>query len=131
MDIFNTYVQPIYLCNCSTWISNKSCDNKLDSFHGKQLRQVLNIYYPKIIIRHIYNITKQRKISDFVRVRRGAHLGHILRRNTPTRDTLHNIWAATPKGRLRSPQNLIKTYCKDLQSSNFHNWVTRASTRRL
>ena len=132
MDIYNTYVRPIYLYNCSTWTSNKSSDNKLDSFHRKQLRQALNIYYPKIIKNEdLYKITKQGKISDFVRVRRGAHLGHILRRNTPTRDTLHNIWAATPKGRLRSPQNLIKTYCKDLQSSNFHNWVTRASTRRL
>ena len=132
MSIYNVYVRFILLYNCSTWVSNNTIKNKPDSFHRRQLRHCFNVYYPKIIKNdHLYELTKQEKLSEFVAKRRVSHLGHILRRNTPTRDTLHYITTMQPKPKCSKQANLKKTYRDDLGSPDFHNWLTRALARRL
>ena len=119
-------------CTTAQPLSNTTIKNKLDSFHRRQLRQCLNVYYPKIIKNdHLYELTKQEKLSEFVAKRRVSHLGHIIRRNTPTRDTLHYITTLQPKPKCSSSANLTKTYRDDLGSPDFHNWLTRALARRL
>ena len=79
----------------------------------------------------LYLITNQNKLSEIIATRRKCHIGHILRRNTPTRDILQNITHERPIGKKRNPANIIKTYSKDLGSPDFNNWLTRALTRRL
>ena len=132
VTIYNVYVRSIFLYNCSTWVANKTINNKLDSFHRRQLRQCLNIIYPKIIKNEeLYRITKQPVISDYIAKRRIQHLGHILRRDTPTRDILHLVTTIKPMPNCTNPANLVKTYQKDLETPNLHTWITRALTRRL
>ena len=130
--IYNIYVRSILLYNCSTWVVNKTFNDKIDSFHRKQLRICLDIHYPKIIKNEeLYQITNQNKLSEINATRRRSHLGHILRRNTPTRDILQNITQERPRGKKRNPANIIKTHFKDLGLPDFNNWVIRAMTRRL
>ena len=49
VKIYNVYVRSIFLYNCSTWTSNKATEKSLNSFHRRQLKQCLNIKYPKVI----------------------------------------------------------------------------------
>ena len=49
LKLYNCYVKPVLLYNSGTWGLTKSDLDGLDSFHRKQLRQVLNVIYPNII----------------------------------------------------------------------------------
>ena len=132
VNIYNSYVRSILTYNCSTWVSNKTIANSLNAFHRKQLRRCMNIYYPKIIKNdHLYAKTRAEPISDFIKRRRLAHLGHILRRNSPTRDILYHIHHLQSRGRGCPPANFLKTYSADLGSSNIHTWFSLATASRL
>ena len=83
---------PVQLTNIPVQLLYQDIQQKrlqtLNSFYRRKLRQCLNIHYPKIIkIGDLYNKTRQLPISDIIEVRKKAHLGHIHRRPTPTRDT--------------------------------------------
>ena len=132
VQIYNTYVRSILTYNCSTWVSNKTIANSLNAFHRTQLRRCMNIIYPNIIKNDdLYVKTKTEPISDFIKTRRLAHLGHILRRNSPTRDILYHIHHLQSRGRGCPPANLLKTYSADLGSSNIQTWFSLATARRL
>lgn len=130
--IYCTYVKSILLYNCSTWTSNKTISQSLDSFHRKQLRRCLNIHYPKIIKNEdLYIKTGEIPISDTIKQRRTKHLGHTLRRANPARDILYNIYRKPPNSRGAHPANILKTYGKDFESPNLDEWYTLAAARRL
>ena len=46
IKLYNTLVRSVLLYNCGTWALTKTDEEKLDSFHRKQLRRVLGIRYP-------------------------------------------------------------------------------------
>ena len=95
--IYNVYVRSILLYNCSTWAFNETINKQLDSFHRRQLRQCLDVRYPKVIkIDHLYDSTKEFPISEHIRARRAAHLGHLLRRIHPVKDILQHIKRLPP-----------------------------------
>ena len=128
--IYNVYVRSILLYNCSTWTVNQTINKQLDSFHRRQLRQCLDVWYPKLIKNdHLYDLTYEFPISELIRARRGAHLGHILRRDNSVKHILQHIKRLPPVRRAKA--NLLKTYEKDLGMDNFHTWITWALTKRL
>ena len=130
MKIYNIYVRSILLYNCSTWSSNKTIAKSLDSFHRKQLRSCLNNHYPNLISsKRLYEVTNESPISDHIKRSRLAHLGHILRRNHPTRNILHHIFTLPSRG--RGTANILKTYVADLESDNYQTWITRALAKIL
>ena len=56
--------------------------NKLDAFHRKQLRKVLNIYYPtQISNKTLYKKCNEKPLSNHILESRWRLFGHILRRN--------------------------------------------------
>ena len=56
--------------------------NKLDAFHRKQLRKVLNIYYPtKISNKTLYKKCNEKPLSTHILESRWSLFGYILRRN--------------------------------------------------
>ena len=68
--------------NCGTWGVSKDDQRKLNSFHRKQLRQVIGIQcqWPhKISNEKLYNITGTKPISIVITERRWKLLCHILR----------------------------------------------------
>ena len=46
LKLYNSLVKSILLYNCATWALTETDENKLDSFHRRQLRRVLGIHYP-------------------------------------------------------------------------------------
>ena len=56
--------------------------NKLDAFHRKQLRKVLNIYYSsKISNKKLYKKCNEKPLSTYILENRWRLFEHILRRN--------------------------------------------------
>ena len=79
---YKALVKPVLLYNCSTWGLTKNERDKLDAFHRKQLKKVLNIKWPtKITNSSLYKITYEEPISITCKRARWALFGHILRRD--------------------------------------------------
>ena len=81
IKLYNTLVRSVLLYNCGTWALTKTDEEKLDSFHRKQLRRVLGIRYPtKISNKSLYKKCEQIPISLEVLQARWRLFGHVLRR---------------------------------------------------
>ena len=82
LHLYKTLVKPVLLYNCGTWGVTAAAEQRMDSFHRKQLKRVMNIKYPTIISnRKLYEITKEKPISETMKSARWNLLGHILRRD--------------------------------------------------
>ena len=82
IKLYRALVKSILTYNCGTWALTQSEINKLDAFHRKQLRKVLNIYYPvKISNRSLYEKCHEKPLSIFITESRWKLFGHILRRD--------------------------------------------------
>ena len=92
LKIYNVYLRPILLYNCSMCRNNLTISKNLDVLHSRQLRKCLDIHYPKILKNdRLYAITKGVPISEHNETRRKVHMGNFLRRNHPIRRLLFNI----------------------------------------
>lgn len=88
---FKTYVEPVFLYNCELWNLTKTLENKVDAFQRKQLRRMLNIYWPYVIRNDdLYEVTKCTEWSKTIRNRRLRWFGHLMRLDpeTPARKAL-------------------------------------------
>ena len=85
LNVYNTVVKPVLLYNCSTWGLTVGDEDKLDSFHRKQLRRVLGKRYPdKISNKNLYETCKSKPISIEIAKQRWPLFGHILRLEVDT-----------------------------------------------
>ena len=83
LKLYNSLVKSILLYNCATWALTETDENKLDSFHRRQLRRVLGIHYPtKISNTSLYNKCNESPLSVQILESRWRLFGHILRRDT-------------------------------------------------
>ena len=83
IKLYKALVRSILTYNCGTWALTQSEEEKLDAFHRKQLRKVLNIKYPvKITNKSLYKICDEKPISLYALENRWRLFGHILRRHT-------------------------------------------------
>ena len=82
LKLYNSLVKSILLYNSATWAMTKTEEQKLDSFHRRQLRRVLNIVYPtKISNKSLYRKCKETNLSIQILESRWKLFGHILRRD--------------------------------------------------
>jgi hypothetical protein len=83
--MYNACIKPILMYNTSAMASTQIIMEKLNSTHRKQLRHLLNIFYPVHITNtELYTVTKQRTISIQITEARWKLFGHILRQNSDT-----------------------------------------------
>ncbi|GFR64503.1 hypothetical protein ElyMa_000179900 [Elysia marginata] len=81
IKLYNTLVRSVLLHNCGTWALTKTDEEKLDSFHRKQLCRVLEIRYPKKFSnKSLYKKCEQTPISLEMLQARWKLFGHVLRR---------------------------------------------------
>ena len=95
---YKMYVESTLLYNCELWTLTKTLSDKLDAFHRRLLRYAIGTVYPKIIKNEaIYEITKQRKLSKTIQLRRLSWFGHLMRlpEETPARQAFSE--AVRPK----------------------------------
>ena len=82
LRLYKTLVKPILLYNCGTWGISKTETEKLDAFHRKHLRRILDIRWPtKITNESLYKKTNEKPISLTMKEARWKLFGHILRRD--------------------------------------------------
>ena len=85
--VYKTYFESILLYNSPTWATNKTFEYKIDAFHRRQLRGILNIRYPKRIRNEeLYFMIDERELSITIAERRKKHLGHARRRKNAASD---------------------------------------------
>ena len=91
IQLYESLVKSILLYNCSTWGLTKTSEKKLDSFHRRQLRKILNIKWPRTInCKKLYLITNTKPLSIEIAERRWKMLGHVLRmdKDSPARKAM-------------------------------------------
>ena len=118
--VYKTYVEPILLYNSETWTLTPTLEKTVDSFHRRLLRVIINVRYPKIITNEkLYTLTKEPPISETIRKRRLALLGHILRLHpdTPAQKALRYYMTPHPRPVGRPPMTWIALITKDLQAT--------------
>ena len=82
IKLYKALVKSILTYNCGTWALAQTELIKLDAFHRKQLRKILNIYYPtKISSKTLYKKCNEKPLSTHILESRCRLFGHILRRN--------------------------------------------------
>ncbi|GFR74953.1 hypothetical protein ElyMa_000443100 [Elysia marginata] len=83
LKLYKALVKSVLTYNCGTWAPTQSQEERLNAFHRKQLKKVLNIKYPvKITNSSLYNKCSERPLSIFILESRWRLFGHILRRDS-------------------------------------------------
>ncbi|GFS15240.1 hypothetical protein ElyMa_006766300 [Elysia marginata] len=83
LKLYKALVKSVLTYNCGTWAPTQSQEERLNAFHRKQLKKVLNIKYPvKITNSSLYNKCNERTLSIFILESRWRLFGHILRRDS-------------------------------------------------
>ncbi|GFR58493.1 Williams-Beuren syndrome chromosomal region 27 protein [Elysia marginata] len=83
LKLYKALVKSVLTYNCGTWALTQSQEERLNAFHRKQLKKVLNIKYPvKITNSSLYNKCNERPLSIFILDSRWRLFGHILRRDS-------------------------------------------------
>ncbi|GFR72738.1 endonuclease-reverse transcriptase [Elysia marginata] len=86
LNLYRALVKSILLYNCGTWSLTKQEEHKLNTFHRRQLRTILNIKYHTVIKNNtLYQKTGETPISLTILKARWRLFGPILRQaiNTP------------------------------------------------
>jgi len=80
MRVYNAFILPILLYNSNTWGATDAQIHKLETFHRRQLRIVLGIFYPYTISNEeLYIRCKASPIGSILKESRWRLFGHVLR----------------------------------------------------
>ena len=135
IKIYKSYIETTLLYNSETWSLTKTLEDSLNSFHRRLLRIALNIKYPKTISNEkLYNITKEIPITEKIKKRRLALLGHILRLDaeTPAQKALQFYFTRHERPVGRPPLTWIQCITHDLAyTTKHHNIKTPLSLKSL
>ncbi|KAK3795533.1 hypothetical protein RRG08_036860 [Elysia crispata] len=83
IQLYKSLVKSILLYNCSTWALTLTEEEKINAFHRKQLKKVLNIKFPvKITNKSLYKKCQEKPLSLQILKARWNLFGHILRRDS-------------------------------------------------
>ena len=83
IQLYKSLVKSILLYNCSTWALNLTEEEKINAFHRKQLKKVLNIKFPvKITNKSLYKKCQEKPLLLQILKARWNLFGHILRRDS-------------------------------------------------
>ena len=121
LRLFNTYVGSIFLYNSELWTLNKTLEDKVDSFHRRQLRFAIGIFWPrKISNEELYTRTKAKPWSKVIQKRRLKWLGHMMRldSSTPARKSFNEVNTPVHRRRGRPTTRWIDVIKKDLSLAN-------------
>ena len=82
LKLYRALVKSVLTCNFPTWALTQAEEKKLDAFHKKQLKRVVEIRYPvKTTNKALYKQCNERPLSLYVLETRWRLFGHILRRD--------------------------------------------------
>ena len=92
IKLYKSLVKSILLYNCGTWALTLTEEERLNAYHRKQLKTILNVRYPKKITnKSLYRICRGKPLSLQILSARRSLFGYIQRSdkdipaNLPTR----------------------------------------------
>ena len=120
MKLYNSLVKSVLTYNSCTWGLKKNDEKNLDSFHRKQLRQVIGVYYPhRISSKKLYELTNARPLTIDITQARWKMFGHVLRmeENTPARKAMKYYFQVpeAKKYRGRKRATIVTTLNRDIE----------------
>ena len=126
IQLYGSLVKSILLYNCSTWGISKTTQKKINSFHRKQLRRVINVKWPhKISSKKLYEVTNTRPLSIDITERRWKMLGHVLRMNkdSPARKAMKFYFEKRSNKKFlgRKRTTIVTTINNDIQKTRANN----------
>ena len=127
MKLYNALVKSVLTYNSCTWGLTKDDEKNLNSFHRRQLRQVIGVVYPhKIRNAELYKATKSRPLTIDITKARWKMFGHALRlnENTPARKALKwffQVPVGVKKFKGRKRATIVTTLNRDIQRTKEHN----------
>ena len=117
IDLYKKFIVPILLYNCETWGMTKQDQEKLNTFHRKQLRRVIGKKYPdRISNNKLYERCKCSPITIDIAKRRWQKFGHILRlnENVPANEAMRYYFSYNTNQSFRGrPRYTIVTQLND------------------
>ena len=82
IKLYKSVVKSILFYNCGTWALTLSEEERLNAYHRKQLKKVLNFRCPKKIKnKSLYRICQEKPLSLQILSAGWILFGHILRRD--------------------------------------------------
>ena len=115
--LYNSLVKSILLYNSETWGLSQTEEEKLNAFHRKQLRVVLNIKHPhRISNKRVYERCSSKTIGSEIRKRQWELLGHIIRmdQNVPAHKAMIYYFTVSQGKKFRGrPRTTIITTIND------------------
>jgi hypothetical protein len=80
--LYMSLIVPVLLYACETWTITKDGLDRLQAFHMRCQRQILNIrWFDKDKNTDIFHHSKLPHIGDLIQQRRHAHFGHVVHMN--------------------------------------------------
>ncbi len=81
LKLYDAQVVSVLLYNSNSWCPKKATMDKIDTFHRRHLRTILNIKWPKGMISNnaLYKRCNVGKLSERIEHQRWKMFGHILR----------------------------------------------------
>ena len=122
--LFKSLVLSVLLYGCETWKLTKEEENRLDTFQTKCLRRIFRIrWQDHKTNKEILEIANTGKVSDEVRRRRWAWIGHILRKDPGNDCAVALGWTPEGKrGRGRPKTTWRRMVEKERDSEGWHSW---------
>ena len=104
--LYNCFVLPVLLYNCSTWGITRQTIEALESYHRRQLRHILGIRWPNRLSNDlVYERCSAAPLGNILVNARWRLFGHILRsdEHTPAREVCGFFGCSVPgyRGRPR------------------------------
>jgi len=124
--MYRTLVKTILLYNSETWAMGLADEERMDSFHRKQLRRVLNIMYPaRIGNASVYERTSESPLRLDILERRWRFFGHALRHDLSCTGWKAMYWYFDQEGlrryRGRPRATILTTLNRDITNLHAHN----------
>ena len=121
LKLYNALVKSVLTYNACTWGLTQNDEKDIDSFHRRQLRQVIGVKYPlRMRNQKVYKVTKSRPLSVDITHSRWKMFGHALRlhENTPARKAMKYFFQVPKEGkkfRGRKRATIVTTLNRDIK----------------
>ena len=123
LRLYQSCVLPTLLYGSECWRMTESDLSKLSSFHTKNLRRILRVFWPETISnQHLLARCNQDSMETIIMQRRWRWIGHVMRREPDniSRTALH--WTPEGKRKRGRPKNTWRrTAERELKMIN-HSW---------
>ena len=120
LRLYASFVIPVLTYNMGTWGLTQADLVRIDTYHRRHLRQIIDVHWPNRISNvALYHRCQSRPISESIITARWRLFGHVLRlpRDAPAQRAIDHYFAdteaATFRGRPRT--SLPSTLCSDLR----------------